>query len=265
MLLISPVAYLSPSWLQCASWLGAHVTVFTSELSRMNFSSMICKSRYHTPPESSCDTAAASPASVHLALGSKARAHLPELIWSQPSCLFPIVIRMFTDLLFWPFWFHYHTRGWRVFCHMAPAKAGNLASLSLLLKLLRGICFKPSYLSAHLHVSKIISGTGTGAVYFVNNRPRGAFFWPIDLIPWLVSHWTRGQFQQWERKSFFLPLFALMVKCVWPPQEALLIVLKAHGYPSLTNWYLIGRSCPGRMVGSECGGVDVSWWVKSSL
>lgn len=64
----------------CSMWadLGAHVTVFTSRLKRMNSSSVICKSHYHMPPESSCVAAAASPASVCLALGTKARAHLPE-------------------------------------------------------------------------------------------------------------------------------------------------------------------------------------------
>lgn len=131
MLLISPVAFLSPSWLQCVSWLGAHVTVFTSKLRRMNFSSMICKSRYHMAPESSCVAAAASPASVRLALGSRTRAHLPELICSRPSCLFPIVIRMFTDLLFSLFLFRYHTWVWRAFCHRTLAEAGNLASFSV--------------------------------------------------------------------------------------------------------------------------------------
>lgn len=122
MLLISLVAFLSPSWLQCVSWLGAHVAMFMSKLSRMNFSSVICESRHHTYPESSCVAAAASPVSVRLALGSKAWVHSPELIWSQPSCLFPIVLRMFTDLLLWPFLFHYHTWVWRAFSHMALAK-----------------------------------------------------------------------------------------------------------------------------------------------
>ena len=39
-------------------------------------------------------------------LDQKAQVRLLELIWSQPSCVFPIVIRMFTDLLFWLFLFH---------------------------------------------------------------------------------------------------------------------------------------------------------------
>lgn len=161
----------------CSMWtdLGGHVTVFTSRLKRMNSSSMICKSHYHMPPGSSCVAAAASPASVCLALGTKARAHLPERIWSQPSCLFPIVIRMFTDLLFLLFLFHYHTWVWRVFCHMALAEADNLASYLLLLKLVKGICFKASYLSIHLHISTVITRRGIRATYYVNDGPRVSF------------------------------------------------------------------------------------------
>jgi hypothetical protein len=69
---------------------GGRVTVFTSKLRGMNFLSLICKSRGHMPPEASCAAAAASPASAHPALGSKAQAHLPGLAGSQPSCSFPL-------------------------------------------------------------------------------------------------------------------------------------------------------------------------------
>lgn len=161
----------------CSTWadLGGHVTVFTCRLKRMNSSSMICKSHYHMPPESSCVAAAASPASVCLALGTKARAHLRERIWSQPSCLLPIVIRMFTDLLFLLFLFHYHTWVGRVFCHMALAEAHDLASYLLLLKLVKGICFKASSLSIHMHISTVITRRGIRAIYYVRDGPRVSF------------------------------------------------------------------------------------------
>lgn len=74
---------------------------------------MICKSRYHMPPEASCVAAAASPASVHLALGSKARAHWPELTLVSAQLFVPHchqdVYRPAVLAVLVPFLFHYHT------------------------------------------------------------------------------------------------------------------------------------------------------------
>lgn len=62
----------------------------------------------------------------------------------------------------------------------------------------------------------------------VKDGPEG-HFWPMNLIPWLVSKGTREQFQQRqsrERNSFFLLLFVLTVKYMLPSQKVILTVPK---------------------------------------
>lgn len=175
MLLVSPVAFLPPSWLPCVSWLGAHVTVFTSKLRRMNFSSVICKSRYHMPPESSCVAAAASPASVHPRLGSKSTSTFAwtDLVSAQlcaPHChqdvYGPAVLAVLVSLT--------HLGLKSVFPH-DPGRRGNLARSSLLLKCLRGICFNPSDLSIHLRISTLKNRTWARTIDFVKGRPGVSF------------------------------------------------------------------------------------------
>lgn len=196
MLLVSPVAFLPPSWLQRMSWLGAHVTVFTSKLRRMNFSSMICKSRYHMPPESSCVAAAASPASVHPGLGSKSTSTFSwtDLVSAQlcaPHChqdvYGPAVLAVLVSLT--------HLGLKSVFPH-DPGGRGNLARSSLLLKCLQGICFNPSDLSIHLRISTLKNRTRARTIDFVKGRPGVSFLAHLSYhVIFFYYYSTRGQFQ----------------------------------------------------------------------
>ena len=138
---------------------------------------------------------------------------------------------------------------------MALAKAGDLGQLFSVTETSQRHLF-PTLLSMHLHVSTMISGTGTGVVYFVKHRPRGAFFGLLILshdqfLAGQESSSNKGRLEKEIHSSSFL--FVLMVKYVLPSLEVILTVPKAHGSPSPTNWYLIGRSCSGGQWVWCCG------------